>query len=326
MRSLLLLVLSVPLVARADFTPAPPETVPGYSATLRPCKATTDTDGRNILRVECADHSLDGKTLRELAILRNTIYARWGWDGYRKPWLRDYFHAQPWFHANPNFGYHLVSDVDKKNAHLIATKEQSFTSSELEHMRNDVYARRGKVWHDVPTWSVRGKDVKSCTEPKGADLGDDGGSLDCDYRKQAWYHADPSFTDAKLSADDKIELGLVSRALGSFALDGIDYDEKGKDGGLDQLMKVGELRQLSMRDLRLMRNTIYARRGRAFKSQILQEHFSGMSWYKVDSAYTDARLTKTDTRNIALIKSVENEFGGPLSDEDWLTDPTSDGA
>ena len=33
-----------------------------------------------------------------------------------------------------------------------------------------------------------------------------------------------------------------------------------------------------------------------------------------------------DNRNIALIRSVENEFGGPLSDEDWLTEPATDGA
>ena len=51
-----------------------------------------------------------------------------------------------------------------------------------------------------------------------------------------------------------------------------------------------------------------------------------MSWYKVDAAYTDKLLSANDVRNIALIKSVENEFGGPLSDEDWLTEPAIDGA
>ncbi|HZH76839.1 MAG TPA: YARHG domain-containing protein, partial [Archangium sp.] len=95
---------------------------------------------------------------------------------------------------------------------------------------------------------------------------------------------------------------------------------------LDRVLSVAELRQLSLRDLRLLRNTIYARRGRPFKSKVLQAHFSAMSWYRKDEAYTDARLTANDKRNIDLIRAVENEFGGPLQDEDWLVDPATDGA
>jgi hypothetical protein len=78
--------------------------------------------------------------------------------------------------------------------------------------------------------------------------------------------------------------------------------------------------------LRYLRNTIYARRGRAFKSKVLQEHFQDMSWYRVDEKYTDAKLTANDNRNIKLIRSVEDELGGPLHDEDWLIDPATDGA
>ena len=51
-----------------------------------------------------------------------------------------------------------------------------------------------------------------------------------------------------------------------------------------------------------------------------------MEWYKPRTDYTDKLLSQNDVRNIAMIKSVENEFGGPLSDEDWLTEPATDGA
>ena len=216
---------------------------------------------------------LSHKSLRELSILRNTIYARYGWDRFRKTWLHAYFHAQPWFRPNPKFSYRHLADADRQNAHLIATVEQSFTSDELEKMRDRIQARGRK-------------------------------------------HA--------LSADDKIELGLIARSMGDFAL---DDDKRGAaEQSLDRLLTPKELRQLSLRDLRLLRNTIYARRGRPFKSQILRDHFSGMDWYKVNTGYSDALLTKNDQRNIALIRSVENELGGPLSDEDWLTEPATDGA
>ena len=325
--------------AFADPYVAPPAaSVPGYFATVLPCKVVRPGDlgaREPYATVKCSGGELDGKSLRELAILRNTIYARYGWDGFRKPWLHDHFHAQPWFKPNKDFSYKLVSDVDKKNAHLIAAREQSLSEVELFQMKLQVYARHGKVWNDLPKWTTKaGKEVRACKRPPGATSEDDGGdddpaerSNDCKWRKLAWYKPDPSYTDALLTAEDKIELGLISRALGSFALDGsIDYDEKGQGNGLDRLLPIGELRQLSMRDLRLLRNTIYARRGRTFKSQILRDHFAGMSWYKINAAYSDKLLSKTDTRNISIIKSVENEFGGPLSDEDWLTEPATDGA
>ncbi|HEX2570083.1 MAG TPA: YARHG domain-containing protein [Polyangia bacterium] len=330
----LLIPLAVGATARADtYQPPPAETVTLYSATVLPCTITRD-DFINRSVVKCKGDLLENKTLRELSILRNTIYARYGWDGYRKPWLRDYFHAQPWFKPNPKFTYKVLSDADKKNAHFIAVREQSLTERQLGARRDEILARHGKVWNDKPEWHLKnGKTVRACSEPKGVvdeEKGayegelEAGGGRDCRFAKETWYKPDPHFTEAALTPDEKIELGLIARSLGEFALDAEQREKS--EASLDRLLKPEELRQLSLRDLRLLRNTIYARRGRPFKSQILQEHFSGLSWYKLDPGYTDKLLTATDQRNISLIRSVENEFGGPLSDEDWLTEPALDGA
>jgi len=317
-------------VASADepYAPPSPEAVPNYSATLLPCEirpASAD-DGLPI-RVACKGDLLEGKSLRDLSILRNTIYARYGWDGFRKEWLRNYFHAQPWFRPNPKFTYKLLTDADRKNAHFIGVREQQFTESQLLEMRDDVYARRGKVWHDQYVYVTKsGKKVRACEPPPGADEAEEDAppSRSCRYAGKPWYRPDPAFSEDKLSADDRIELGLLDRALGHFALD--DKTRSASEQSLDRILSPAELRKLSLRDLRLLRNTIYARRGRPFKSEILQKHFQGMSWYKKDPQYSDTLLSKTDVRNIALIKSVENEFGGPMTDEDWLIEPAIDAA
>jgi hypothetical protein len=325
---LLVFLAALPGVARADgYTPAPPDKVPSYFAEPMPCKIVRD----GLTKVECKGELLEHKTLRELSILRNTIYARWGWDGYRKPWLHDYFHSQAWFKPNPKFTYKLLSEADKKNAHFIATREQSFTSLDLEGMRDELFAHHGKVWDDKLEFHLKsGGTVKACKPPKNVvdnerDLEPELDSRDCRFAKQKWYKPNPKYSPADLTNDDKIELGLLSRAMGEFALDN-EQREKSESSSLDRILKPEELRQLSLRDLRLLRNTIYARRGRPFKSQILRDHFSGMDWYKINEGYTDKLLSANDTRNITLIKSVENEFGGPLTDEDWLTEPATDGA
>ena len=311
--------------AEEPFQPAPADRVPHYFAQPMPCKITRDPR----LEVRCQGGLLAHESLRELSILRNTIYARYGWDRFRKPWLRSYFHAQPWFEPNPSFSYRQLSDVDRKNAHFIAVREQSLTDFELMRRRNDLFARYGKVWTEKPQWTLpNGKTVAACTRPKGAEAEDDT-HFDttfpgCLYPKMKWYKPDPHFTASKLSDDDKIELGLLARAMGEFAL---DEDARARsEGSLDRVLTLDELRQLSLRDLRLLRNTIYARRGRTFNSEVLRDHFAGMAWYKPRADYSDKLLTRNDVRNVALIRSVEDEFGGPLSDEDWLKEPATDGA
>jgi hypothetical protein len=272
MRAPIVVIALLALPAAAEtYVPPPPGQVPGYSATVMPCRIVTD---EGPARVTCKGDLLDGKSLKELAILRNTIFARWGWSGFRKAWLREHFQSQPWFKPNPKFTYKLLSDADRKNAHFIGAKEHSFTESELREMRAQVEKR-----------SAAGKRTPA----------------------------------------DWIELGLIDRAMGSFAVDE-EGREQAEGATLDRILAPGELRKLSLRDLRVLRNTIYARRGRPFKSPLLRKHFEGMSWYKVDAGYTDKRLSANDRRNIALIKSAENEFGGPLRDEDFLIEPAFDGA
>ena len=296
-------------LSAAPFTPAPPEQVGSFFT-------------RPIARKE-----LTGKGLRELAILRNTIYARYGWDGFRKQWLRDHFHAQPWFKPNPNFRYDQLSKLDHQNAHTIGAYEASLGKTQLEAMQQALLAKYRVSFHDLPHWKrADGTIIQACVPPADAQpYGEDTPSRDC--ANAELYTLDPKATLATLPLEARTELGLIQRAMGFFALDSDDHlaDPKGLDG----LLQVADLRQLSGRDLRILRNTIYARRGRPFKSTVLQEHFKRLDWYRPDPSYTDARLTPNDQRNVTLIKSVEEELGGPITDDEQqkaLQDPNFDGA
>ncbi|WP_158501992.1 YARHG domain-containing protein [Vitiosangium sp. GDMCC 1.1324] len=273
MRALVLttLVVSASALAAppAEYVPAPAKEIAGYSETVFPCKVSPS--------VVCnGEPHLESKSLRELSLLRNTIYARYGWAGFRKPWLRQHFQSQPWYKPDPKFSYKRLSQVDRRNVELIAQVEASLSYADLEQRKETLLARTGR-----------------------SNL-------------------------AELGAEDRIELGLISRAMGDFAVDEGQRDQVASS--LESVLAVKELRMLSLRDLRLLRNTIYARRGRPFKSELLQEHFKRMPWYTPDPAYTDKRLTKTDKRNIDLIVQVENEFGGALHDKDFMVEnPSKEG-
>jgi hypothetical protein len=206
------------------------------------------------------DDDLAGRPLRELSLMRNTIYARAG-NKFRKKWLNEYFSAQPWYHPLDKMDESKITELDHTNAVIIARYDADIPREELLSMQRRLVERGAQ------------------------------------------------------SEEDKIEMRLISARLGRWA--GAPDQERTplEDPTLlDKQLTVDSLKDFSRRDLRLLRNLIYARRGRPFNSALLQNYFQSVDWYKPDPKYTDARLTPLDKRNINVILSLENSLGGPLTD------------
>ncbi len=85
-----------------------------------------------------------------------------------------------------------------------------------------------------------------------------------------------------------------------FAYNGLKFSK------LDSKLTEEDLKDLDKAQLRLMRNAVYARHGRTFKSVDLQSLWECYTWYKKNPNYSDDLLTETDKYNIEIIKSYEN--------------------
>lgn len=70
-----------------------------------------------------------------------------------------------------------------------------------------------------------------------------------------------------------------------------------------RLLTAQDLAPLSLGELRLARNEIFARNGRSFKSPDLQAYFGSRSWYRPIA--TDVSLTALERENVALIQAEE---------------------
>jgi hypothetical protein len=66
--------------------------------------------------------------------------------------------------------------------------------------------------------------------------------------------------------------------------------------------------KLDKKELRLLRNTIYAKHGYKFNSPDLQRHFSQFSWYNGTKMNVEAELTELDKENIRLIQKIEVNY------------------
>jgi hypothetical protein len=74
---------------------------------------------------------------------------------------------------------------------------------------------------------------------------------------------------------------------------------------LDNIIKQEDLKNLNQHDLRILKNTIFAKYGYEFASEDLKDHFSNFSWYNGNKPNVQNELTETDWINIALIQSLE---------------------
>lgn len=212
---------------------------------------------------------LQGRSLRDLAIMRNMAYARRG-HRFRRPWLSEYFQTYDWYHPTRTVPDSDLSPLELANARAVADYDQHLTQAILTQMKDAL--------------------------------------LDRDRRRE-------------LFEGDNVEAVLLSTRLGthltlaSYTLP-TDTSPLDDPSRLDELIPREELLQMSQRDLWLLRNMIYARRGRPFRSISLTQAFDGADWYHPDQHYNDSALRRVDRQNIRLIQSIEAEIGGPTSARD----------
>lgn len=244
-------------------TPTPPEAAkpPAAAPEPAPIAARPMYFDRPI-----TDADLEGRTLRELTLMRNTIYARIG-QRFRKQWLSDYFTAQPWYTPAEKVDEGSLGELDLKNAEAIVDFEAKIPAARLRELRDAINER------------MRGETA---------------------------------------TPEDLIEFQLIAVRLGEW--EGGDVIERDRRNPLedaerlDALLAVDDLADMSLRDLRILRNTVYARRGREFRSILIRQYFEDKAWYEPREDYSDKLLTAVDRKNIRIIKSLEEELGGPITD------------
>lgn len=76
----------------------------------------------------------------------------------------------------------------------------------------------------------------------------------------------------------------------------------------DRIITETELGGRTKAELRVMRNEVYARRGRVFGSSDLHDYFSSKPWYRQNASYSDSLLTEVDRENIRILQETENRI------------------
>lgn len=99
------------------------------------------------------------------------------------------------------------------------------------------------------------------------------------------------------------------RVISPFSTDRVDLIiNDGEIQFLDNLLYVHDMHSLDLNELRILRNSIYAKHGYQFSSRDLQRHFAQFIWYAGTKDNVDTELSHIDKADIKLISRIEENL------------------
>ncbi|MFL6467235.1 MAG: YARHG domain-containing protein [Pyrinomonadaceae bacterium] len=159
-------------------------------------------DMDNFQSVLLTEDKLTGLSLLELRILREEFYARHG-KKFDAPGIRDYFAWRDWYKVAKNQKAITLAPIEQQNVELLAAYETKLReklatdlitddtlgamfAEDLRVLRNEVYARHGRVFKDP--------------------------ELQKYFAAQAWYKPNPDFKDEMLNEIEAQNLAKIREA------------------------------------------------------------------------------------------------------------------
>lgn len=243
---------------------------------------------------EIPDDNLYAESPADWRIMIAEIEAIHGKRFDSEPWLQKYFEERYWYKANANYSQTVLNEFERKNLeklnakrnedrkvavavgdmdkfqNVLLTEEllKGLSMNDLRLIRNEFWARRGRKF----------------TTPGFKQV----------FEWRDWYKPAADQTKVKLNGIEQQNVKLIESIEAKLR-------EKISTEPITNEMVEG----LFIEDLRVLRNEIYARRGRVFKDAALQKYFAAQPWYQPNPDFRDEMLTETESKNLAIIKEVE---------------------
>jgi len=249
-------------------------------------------------------------TLEDLKLLRGIVFGRHG-RVFKDGEIKAYLEEQSWYKPNSEFKNSMLNDTERRNLDLIriaeAAKHETIQPGDMRYWRDRQITPRKLGKHSGAEWKVLLAEVEAIRGKRFADEP----WLQQYFEERYWYFPDDKYEAKKLSAIERKNLEILSgaqkrqRKVALLPGDMQFFENK----AITEQMLQG----LSLHELRLLRNEVYARHGRMFRAEWLQQYFFFQPWYTPDENFKDEELSGNDKLNVETIVKFENRVHQELS-------------
>ncbi len=244
-------------------------------------------------------------TLEDLKLLRGTIFGKHG-RSFKDPAIRQYLETRDWYNPNPDFNNSMLNTIERKSLDLIreaeAAQHDHVQPGDMRHYRNTLLTRKKLGTHSNAEWIVLRAELEAIHGKRF----DNDPWLQQYFDERYWYRPSDKYDPKQLSDIERKNLLTIAAA----------QKQKRRlllspgDMELFENRKISEqmLQGLSLYELRLLRNEIYARHGRMFRAIWLQQYFYSQPWYQPDENFKDEMVSGVDKQNVDTIVKYETKI------------------
>lgn len=258
------------------------------------------------------DDLKDYGVVSELELLRGVVFGKNGRVFKEQP-IQNYLEKQTWYKPKEDFSNDVLTKIERDNLDLIRLAEaenhptimpgdmrlwqnklitednlSGYTSAELRILIAEIEAIHGKTFADEK-W------------------------LQKYFDERYWYKANANYSPSVLNETERknIETLLTEKSKGRNTAIAIGDMDKFHDVALTDDLLNG----LTMMELRMIRNEIWARHGRKFDSPGIRQYFEWRDWYKPLKDQSKVKISETEQGNVNLILAREAKMRENLSTE-----------
>ncbi len=245
-----------------------------------------------------AEADIQKLSLDELKLLRGIIFGRHG-RIFKEQEIADYLYSRPWYQPSDQFRNSMLNSIERNNLDRIrgaeAAKHKQIEPGDLRFYQARAFtlAQLGK--HSLAELRVMRAEIEAI---HGARF-DDEPWLQTYFEERYWYEPAAKYASDSLSETERKNLATIAEAEKQ------QRNLKLLPGDMaafqNQPIMPDLLKGLSLYELRLLRNEIYALHGRVFNTAWIQQYFDMQPWYNYNPDFKDSQLSAIEVENVNTI-------------------------
>ncbi|MCA1639988.1 MAG: YARHG domain-containing protein, partial [Acidobacteria bacterium] len=234
-----------------------------------------DFTKKKVTKAQLGKLKSDG-AVDELVLLRGVVFGKRG-RIFKERSIQDYLEKQPWYKPKADFSNAVLTKTERDNLDLIRLAEAERHSSVMPgDLRYWVMREipEDKLYSESPAdWRIMIAEVEAIHGKRF----DDEPWLQKYFEERYWYKPNPNYNQTILTEIERKNLEKINAKRNE------DRNVALSVGDMDKFQNVllteDLLKNLSLNDLRLIRNEFWARRGRRFSTPGFKAVFEWRDWY-----------------------------------------------
>lgn len=249
-------------------------------------------------------------SITDLKLVRGIVFGKHG-RVFKDPEIRRFLESRTWYKAGPDFDNSKLNATERRNLDVIrdaeARKHQQVEPGDMRFYKTRALTIKKLGQHTPAEWTVLAAEVEAIHGKRFEDTA----WLQQYFGERYWYRAADRYDPKSLSEIERKNLQLIEsvrKKQRRVALSPGDMELFE-----NKLIAEAMLRGVSLHELRLLRNEIYARHGRIFRTDWLSQYFFSQPWYDPKEDFKDEEVSGNEKTNIETIVKYEGKLHDEIS-------------